>query len=158
MKQTDQEKIDGFVAKYGAGRGALIQVLQDMMGEFKYLPREALEYLSGKLNVPMSTTFHVATFYNAFSLTPKGKHIVNVCMGTACHVRGAKSILDKFERELGIKAGSTTLDGEYSLDTVACLGACALGPIVTLDEETTGHMNLSKVDKMLKKSKSTEAE
>jgi len=152
--EIDKRKINRWIRKYAGDKGALIQVLQDMMIEYKYLPREALEYVSEKLKVPLSQTYHVATFYNAFSLVPKGKHVVQVCVGTACHVRGAQSILDKFERDLKIKSGQTTGDGEFSLDAVACLGACALGPIVVVDGESHGNMNLAKVDRVLKEYKS----
>jgi NADH:ubiquinone oxidoreductase subunit E len=146
---VDNTTIDAFVERYGTGKSALIQVLQDIQGEARYLPREALEYLSEKLDVPLATTYNVATFYNAFSLTPKGKHHISVCMGTACHVRGAQIILDKFVRDMKIEAGQTTEDMEYSLDTVACVGACALGPIVVTDGEYHSNVSLQKVGKIV---------
>ena len=148
--EVDTGKIDVFIDRYGDDKGVLIQVLQDIQAEYRYLPREALEYLSEKLNIPLSHTYNAATFYNAFSLEPKGRRHISVCTGTACHVRGASAILDKFQRELGIKSGQTTGDMEFSLDQVACLGACALGPIVTVDEEYHGQMELRKVDRILK--------
>jgi NADH-quinone oxidoreductase subunit E len=148
--EVDYAKIDCFISRYGNDPGALIQTLQDIQTEYRYLPREALEYVSEKLDVPLAGTYNVATFYNAFSLLPKGRHHICVCLGTACHVRGAQGIMDKFARELKIEPGHTTQDLEYSLDHVACLGACALGPIVTVGEEYFGQMELRKVDKILK--------
>lgn len=148
--QIDHTKIDTFMARYSNDESALIQVLQDIQTEYRYLPREALEYLSDKLNVSLSQTYNVVTFYNSFSLTPKGEHHVCVCLGTACHVRGAQGILEKFEREMKVQTGDTTEDLKYSLDKVACLGACALGPIVTVNNEYHGQMKLQKVDRIMK--------
>ena len=130
--------------------GNLIGLLQDIQKEYGFLPGEALDRLSADHRIPVSEIYSVATFYNAFSLVPKGEHHVAVCMGTACHVRGAQGILDKLVRELGIETGETTEDMKFSLDAVACLGACALGPIVTVGEDYHGQMNLRKVDKVLK--------
>lgn len=149
--ELETAKIDGFIARYGLHQGALIQVLQDIQGEFNYLPREALEYVSEKLGTPLAVTYNVATFYNVFSLQPKGQNHICVCMGTACHVRGAQSILDKFKRDLKIEVGETTDDLKYSLDKVACVGACALGPIVVENETYHAHMKLDKVGKLLKR-------
>jgi NADH-quinone oxidoreductase subunit E len=101
--------------------------------------------------IPASQIFHISTFYKAFSLKPKGKHVCNVCMGTACHVRGAPLVLEELERKLRIKTGGTTEDGEFSLDTVNCLGACALGPLVTVDGEYFGNMSTAKVNRVLRK-------
>jgi NADH-quinone oxidoreductase subunit E len=148
--EVDFAKIDGIVDHYGQGKSSLIQVLQDVQKEYRYLPKEALVHLSDKLDIPLSLTYNVATFYTTFSLIPKGKHHVSVCMGTACHVRGANHILEKFERALDVKSGGTTADKEFSLDHVGCLGACALGPVVTVDEEYHGQMELRKVDRVLK--------
>ena len=151
--QVDFQKIDGFIGQYEPDKSSLIQVLQDIQKEYRYLPKEALVHLSEKLDVPLSHTYNVVTFYNAFSLIPKGKHHVNVCMGTACHVRGASNILEKFERELKIDSGQTTNDKEFSLDQVGCLGACALGPIITINEDYHGQMELKKVDRILRQYK-----
>lgn len=151
--QVDFQKIDEFIDQYKMDKNPLIQVLQDIQQEYRYLPKEALVHLSEKLDVPLSHTYSVVMFYNAFSLIPKGKHHVNVCMGTACHVRGASSILEKFERELKIGPGQTTEDKEFSLDQVGCLGACALGPIATVNEDYHGQMELKKVDRILRQYK-----
>lgn len=133
-------RLQGITAKYAAngnapGSETLIQVLQDINLEYNYLPRYALQYTSEALGVPLSLVYHVATFYTAFSLEPRGEHIIKVCMGTACHARGAPRVLDEFERVLGIPAGNTTADQEYTLETVNCLGCCALGPVVMIDDD-----------------------
>jgi NADH-quinone oxidoreductase subunit E len=131
--------------------GSLIAALETIQKRFRYLPPEALVLVSERLNVPLSQTYAVATFYNAFSLEPKGEHSIQICMGTACHVRGSPQILDRIETELGIRAGETTPDGMFSLETVNCLGACALGPVVVIDGEYHGQLTPHKVDRLLKK-------
>jgi NADH-quinone oxidoreductase subunit E len=143
----DPQKVDAMLARYGGDKSALIQLLQDMQAEYRYLPREALEYLGEKLNVPLATIYHVATFYKAFSLQAKGRHCLSVCMGTACHVRGAPMILDTAARELDLAPDTTAKDGSFTLETVNCLGSCALGPLVVVDGEYHGHMNNAKIRK-----------
>src|SRR3989304_6472452 len=149
--ELETAKIDEFIARYGLHQGALIQGLQDIQGEFNSLPREALEYVSEKRGTPLAVTYNVATFYNVFSLKPKGQNHICVCMGTECHVRGAQSILDKFKRELKIDVGETPDDLKYSLDKVACVGACALGPIVVENVTYHAHMRLDKGGELLKR-------
>jgi NADH-quinone oxidoreductase subunit E len=129
--------------------GSLISVLEDVQTRYRYLPREAMILVSERMGVPLSRVYSVATFYNAFNLERRGRHNVCVCVGTACHVRGAQQVLTRLEERLGIKPGETTSDWNYSLDTVHCLGACALGPIVVVDEEYLGQMNARKVDELL---------
>lgn len=148
--EFDPVKVDGIVERYKGEQGLLISVLQDVQEEFNYLPKEALLRISEMLNVPVSQVFSVATFFKAFSLKPRGRHIIHVCVGTACHVRGANRIADKLERDLEIRAGDTTDDLEFTLETVNCVGSCALGPIVILDSEYHGQMNMEKTDKLLK--------
>jgi NADH-quinone oxidoreductase subunit E len=148
--EFDPVKVDGIVERYKGEQGLLISVLQDVQEEFNYLPKEALLRISQGLNVPVSQVFSVATFFKAFSLKPRGRHIIHVCVGTACHVRGANRIADKLERDLEIRAGDTTDDLEFTLETVNCVGSCALGPIVILDSEYHGQMNMEKTDKLLK--------
>jgi NADH-quinone oxidoreductase subunit E len=114
------------------------------------LPRNALVLLSETLNLPLSQIYSVATFYNAFSLRPRGAHLVRVCMGTACHVRGAPHILNRLETQLNVHAGGTTRDRSVTLETVNCLGACALGPVVVTDGTYTGQMDISKTDRLIK--------
>src|SRR5665647_3121075 len=121
------------VKKHGGDKSALIAVLQDIQEALNYLPKEALKTAAKAMNIPVSRVYEVATFYTAFSLKPRGENIVKICMGTACHVRGAAAIQDKLERTLGIKPGETTADKKFSLETVNCVGACALGPVVVIN-------------------------
>ncbi|MEW6457016.1 MAG: NADH-quinone oxidoreductase subunit NuoE [Acidobacteriota bacterium] len=150
MKSVDiselKEKIDPILDKYGKRKDALIAILQDVQSEFNWLPQEALDYLSKKLGIFLSNIFSIATFYTSFRLKPRGKHSVTVCLGTACHVRGAPHILEELERKLNIKEGETTEDNMFTLESVNCLGACALGPIVVVDDEYFGQMNKTKID------------
>ncbi len=131
--------------------GSLITVLENIQARYRYLPPEALILASERLGVPLSQTYSVATFYNAFSLTPKGRHCLNVCMGTACHVRGSPQVLERLQTKLGVKAGGTTRDRQFTLETVNCLGACALGPIVVTDGEYSGQMTPQKADTLLRR-------
>jgi NADH-quinone oxidoreductase subunit E len=129
---------------------SLMAVLEDVQARYRYLPKDALILISERMGVPLSQAYSVATFYNAFSLKPKGKHIINVCLGTACIVRGARKVLERISDRLGIEPGETTEDGEFTLETVNCLGACALGPIIVLDSVYSGQMNASKADALLR--------
>ena len=129
---------------------SLIAVLEGIQAKYRYLPFEAFVLASERLGVPLSQAYSVATFYHAFSLRPKGKHCLHVCMGTACHVRGSPQVLDRLETKLGIKAGGTTRDRTFTLETVNCLGACALGPIVVADGDYSGQMTPQKTDQLLK--------
>ena len=128
---------------------SLIPVLQKIQAEYHYLSEENIKEVAEDLSLPVHHVYSVATFYNVFSLKPKGRNIVKVCMGTACHVRGAVRILEEIERSLGIKSGETTEDGNFSLETVNCLGACALGPIMVLNEEFNGHVTAATVSKLI---------
>lgn len=148
--EVDLANVDNIIAQYKGEQGLLISVLQDIQAELNYLPKEALLKVSEGLDIPVSQVFSVATFFKAFSLKPRGRHIIHVCMGTACHVRGAHRITDKLQRDLEIKAGDTTPDLEFTLETVNCVGSCALGPIVVLDSEYHGQMNMEKTEKLLK--------
>jgi NADH-quinone oxidoreductase subunit E len=140
------------------GASSLLAVMEEIQGQYRYLPREALIMVSERIPVPLSQVYSVATFYNAFSLKPQGRHRCQVCTGTACHVRGAMQVLDRLETLLGIQAGETSEDLEYTLETVNCLGACALGPIVVADSAYEGLMTSPKVDKLLKKIRREDAE
>jgi NADH-quinone oxidoreductase subunit E len=140
-----------------ASKGALIDILEKIQGRYRYLPSEALLLASAWLDIPLSRIYSVATFYNAFSLVPKGKHCISVCMGTACHVRGSPRILDRLKTQLGIEAGETTRNCLFTLETVNCLGACALGPIIVADGEYAGQMTLQRTDRLLKHLKRTDA-
>ena len=143
------EAIDEIVNKYEAKQTALIMILQDIQKHYRYLPIGALKMVSKRMELPLAQIFGVATFYRSFSLTPKGKHHICVCTVTACHVRQASVIVDRLETSLGVKPGETTSDREFSLETVNCLGACALGPLVTADDIYFGNMTVTKVDRML---------
>jgi NADH-quinone oxidoreductase subunit E len=129
--------------------GNLIAVLQEIQDRDHYLSEPALRDVSNKLGIPFIDVYSVATFFRAFSLKPRGKHVCTVCVGTACHVRGAQSILDKLGERLGVTPGETTRDGNYTLETVNCLGCCAIGPIVVKDGKYFGEMSQSKVDIIL---------
>ena len=136
----DAQRIDAIIGKHGGEASSLIQVLLEIQSENHWLPKEALERVASKLQVPMSRILHIATFYKAFSLVPKGRHEVHVCMGTACHVRGADRILDTLEARTGILPGETDLELKFSLETVNCLGCCALGPVMVVDGKTHGKL------------------
>lgn len=144
------DRVVDIIKKYNSDRGQLVAILQDIQSEYHYLPKKALVKVSKALGIPLSQVYNVATFFKAFSLKPKGKHVINVCLGTACHVRGAVRVLEKLERSLGIKSGATTPDFKFTLETVNCMGACALGPVVRVDGEYFGQMSIEKVDNMLK--------
>ncbi len=144
-----EQSITAIVKEYGAKPSALIMILQDIQKHYRYLPKDAMEMVAKKMRLPLAQIYGVATFYRSFSLEPKGKNHICVCTGTACHVRQANVIVDKLERDLGIKSGQTSADQQFSLESVNCLGACALGPLVTANDVYWGNMTVSKVDKML---------
>jgi len=148
--EVSVSEINDIISREATGDGSLIAALEEIQERYRYLPPEALILASERLGVPLSQAYGVATFYNAFSLKPKGKHCLHVCMGTACHVRGSPQVLDRLESKLGIKAGETTRDHLFTLETVNCLGACALGPIIVTDEEYSGQMTTQKVDRLIK--------
>ncbi len=147
------KKIDDILSKYDSKTSNIIQIMQDIQAEHNYLPSDVLRYVSQKLKTPISNVYSIATFYTAFSLTPRGKHLCTVCVGTACHVRGAASILNEFERRLGVAPGETTKDMDYTLETVNCLGCCAIGPIVVYDGKYIGEFKLKKVAEILEQKK-----
>ncbi len=153
MSRNGSVKVDKILDKYERQEGMLVSILQDIQAEYRYLPKNALVKVGQDLNVPLSQVYSVATFFKAFSLKPRGRHMIHVCLGTACHVRGAIRVLDKMELELGIKAGGTTEDKRYSLERVNCVGACALGPMVIVDEKYSGQMTTDKVKPLLEKYK-----
>lgn len=148
---SNYEKVTAIVDRYGGSRDGLISILQDIQAEYRYLPEDAIRHVAKILDMPPIQVFGVATFFKAFSLEPKGEHIVTACFGTACHVRGAPAVLDELERQLDIENGETTKDMRFTLETVNCLGACALGPIVVVDGEYHGQVSPGKVKSILKK-------
>ncbi len=145
------EKVGSILGNYQREKGMLVSILQDVQAEYNYLPKDALMEVSQGLDVPLSRVYSVATFFKSFSLKPRGRHLINVCLGTACHVRGAVRILEKIERELGINPDETTEDLKFTLETVNCVGACALGPIVIVDGEYSGEMRTDKIIPLLDK-------
>ena len=146
----DNKKIDLIIDKHNGEASSLIQVLIEIQTENHWLPKEALVRVSEKLNVPLQRTMHIASFYKAFSLVPKGRHEVHICMGTACHVRGAKRILETVQEQTGIKPGETDLDLKFSLETVNCLGCCALGPVMEINGKTHGKLSRTETEDVLK--------
>lgn len=146
---TDLSLLYPILKKYKGQEGALITILQEIQEVYSYLSEEALTHLSAEANIPLSRIYAVATFYAQFYLTPRGRNTIRVCRGTACHVRGSSRILDAVERELGITEGETTADLEYTLETVACIGACALAPTMVINQSTHGKMTPSKVAEVL---------
>ena len=144
------KKVENILTQNGNRKERIIQILSDIQRIYNYLPKEVLQYISGRLRLPLSEIYSIATFYSAFSLKPRGKHLVTVCMGTACHVRGAPAVLSRLEERLGVESGGTTTDNQFTLKTVNCLGACALAPIVVVNEEYHGQTTVNKVDKLVK--------
>ena len=149
--ESDIEKVKEIVELYSGNRDSLISILQDLQSEYHYLPEVCLRAVASQLGLPLVQVYGVATFFKAFSLKPRGRHLINVCLGTACHVRGAPALLDEISRQLGIEQGDTTEDMQFSLEAVNCLGACALGPIMVVDGEYHGQMRPGKVKKVLGK-------
>jgi len=145
MAQTNIEpalfkKLDEYIDGLKTKQGALISVLHEAQEIIGYLPIEVQDHIAQKLDIPASKVYGVVTFYSYFTMTKKGKYRVNICMGTACYVRGAGKVLEKFEKELNVKAGSTSDDGEYSVDALRCIGACGLAPVLTVNGKTYGHI------------------
>jgi NADH-quinone oxidoreductase subunit E len=145
------DKIIAIINKYSSDRGQLVSILQDIQSEYRYLPEDALLQVSETMGIPASRIYDVATFFKAFSLKPRGKHVIDVCLGTACHVRGGHRVLETVERCLAIERGQTTKDGKFTLETVNCIGCCAVGPAVKIDGDYYGHISTDKVDGLLAK-------
>jgi NADH:ubiquinone oxidoreductase subunit E len=136
----------------------LIEILHDIQAECQYLPEDALRAVAAKLAVPLIEVFRVASFFKAFSLVPRGKHLITVCTGTACHVRGAPRLLDQVRGQLNVSPGQTTLDGAFTLEAVNCLGACALGPVVVLDGTYHDHVTPAKLRKLIEAARTKDKE
>lgn len=144
-----REKIDLILKRYPAEKASVIHVLQDINDEFRYLPCEAVSYAAERLGVPKTKAFSIATFYKAFSLRPRGEVVIKVCKGTACHIRGAELVGDEFERQLKIKTGGTTKDLKFTIEEVNCVGACAMAPVVVVDERYHGEVKPDEVKKII---------
>lgn len=152
MKQIiafNRSEIDAIAAKYKNEKSYIICMLHDIQAKHRYLPEKVLNDLAKKLDIPPIQIYRIATFYKAFSLKPKGKHLVRVCLGTACHMRGGLRILETLERKLGVRAGETTLDRKFTLERVNCLGCCALGPVIVVDDEYNGKVTSAKAEKII---------
>jgi NADH:ubiquinone oxidoreductase subunit E len=151
---ADQRDVLRILAKHGRDRGGLIAILQEIQARYGYLPEQALRAVSEETGRSLVDVYGIATFYRAFSMVPRGKHLVCACLGTACHVRGAPRVVEELERQLGVRAGQTTLDGQFTLETVNCLGACALGPIVVIDGRYFSKVRKARIRHLLEEAKS----
>lgn len=147
--QAKAQKLDEIVAKYKDTRGALIPVLHEAQEVYGYLPLEVQRVIAEKLNIPLAEVYGVVSFYTQFSIYPKGQYQINVCMGTACYVKGANEVLDKFRTRLSIDVGECTEDGKFSLEACRCIGACGLAPVVTINDEVYGKLTADDVDVIL---------
>jgi NADH-quinone oxidoreductase subunit E/NADP-reducing hydrogenase subunit HndA len=149
LKPEEETTLKAILDKYAEGNGYMVPILQDVQEAFNWLPENALTYISQRLNVPLGQIYRLASFYDAFSLTPRGEHVIRVCMGTACYVKGANRILEAFQRELGIGPDQITSDGKFTLETVNCLGCCGQSPVVTIDEEIFGYFKQTRVPEII---------
>jgi NADH:ubiquinone oxidoreductase subunit E len=147
--EIDWGKIDEIIGAYGRDKEALLMIMQDISDMYNYVPPEVVPVLSEKLGVRKSLIYSVATFYKTISLTPRGKYIVHVCTGTACHVRGAEKIMDALKEKLGVSESETTEDRRFTLEAVRCIGCCASGPVITVNKETFGGLDRSSVNKIV---------
>jgi NADH-quinone oxidoreductase subunit E len=143
--------IDSIMERHGYASSKLVGILQDIQKELRYLTHDALRHVAGRLGIPLPRVYSVATFYRSFSLKPRGRHTISVCLGTACHVKGGVGILEKLERELGIKAGETTFDERFSLESVRCVGCCGLAPVFVTDDDFHGKVTQDKIPSILEK-------
>lgn len=151
----DVLEVDAIVDRWQADPEFAVEMLQDVQKHYRHLPKAALERISERTGADMGRLYHIATFFKAFSLEPRGETTIQVCTGTACHVQGAARVLDAFERELGVKPGGTTADLKYSLEGVRCLGCCGLAPVVTFGAELVGGVDSSKVGKLMRRHRAT---
>jgi len=147
------KKVDEIIDEYDSDSSWLVMILQDIQQEYNYLPVPTLERVAAKLEIPLTRVHNVATFYGSFSLTERGKHLIRVCDGTACHLRGSNNILDEIKRQLGIDQGQTTVDKQFTFEVVACLGACALAPVVSINSTYYGKMTPDNIRQTLKQYK-----
>jgi len=144
-------KVNTILSKYNANPDFLIEILQDVQDQWRHLPEDVMRYVADELAVPLARVTHIATFYKAFSLEPRGKHEIQVCMGTACHVKGSPRVLDALSRELKIKPGATTDDKMYTLEPVRCVGACGLAPVIAIDDSFHGDLTPDSSAKLMRK-------
>ena len=149
LSTEEDQSLRDILAKHEAERAAVISVLQDINTHYKYLPENVLRHTARALDIPLSRVYNIATFYNAFSLVPRGKHIIQVCIGTACYVKGGTKIIEAVQRELNIEIDETTEDSKFSLETVSCLGCCGQSPVVRIDEDIYGYVSQRKIPGIL---------
>jgi NADH-quinone oxidoreductase subunit E len=148
--ESNAGKIEALIESYADKKEQIISLLQDIQAEYNYIPQDVLIKISQKLDIPLSQVFSVATFFQAFSLKPRGRHTVTICLGTACHVKGGQRLVDKMARDYKLQPGETTEDERFTLETANCLGCCALGPVVVVDGKYESQVNPEKLDKILK--------
>ena len=148
-ENKEKVQVDEVLSKYEGKKGALIPVLQEVQARYNYLPKGIFGYVGEKMNIRISQIYGMVTFYSQFHLNPRGRNIIRVCQGTACHVRGGKVILQAIEKQLGIKAGHTTEDLRFTLETIACVGACGLAPVMQINEDTHGRLTTEKLSAIL---------
>jgi NADH:ubiquinone oxidoreductase subunit E/NAD-dependent dihydropyrimidine dehydrogenase PreA subunit len=151
LPQEELDKLASILEKHKGGQGIVVPVLQEAQDVYNYLPERAVRYLSDKLDIPLGLMYRLATFYNAFSLTPKGKHTIRVCTGTSCYVKGGKRILNALSKHLNVDVGGVTEDGQFGLETVNCVGCCGQSPVVTVDEDIYGYMRQSRVTEIIRR-------
>ena len=148
--KTIEKTVKDIIKKYDGDKTAMIAILQDVQEECRYLPKEALSLISKKMEVPLTRIYEIATFYNAFSLKPRGKYLVEICLGTACHVQGGANLLDRLERDLAIPSGETTPDKMFTLEEVRCLGCCSLAPVVRIGADVHPYLTQDGIPKILR--------
>jgi len=148
--KTIEKTVKDIIKKYDGDKTAMIAILQDVQEELRYLPKEALSSISKKMEVPLTRIYEIATFYNAFSLKPRGKYVVEICLGTACHVQGGANLLDRLERDLAIPSGETTPDKMFTLEEVRCLGCCSLAPVVRIGADVHPYLTQDGIPKILR--------
>ena len=149
LDDEGRQRLRQILDEHEAERSAVISVLQGVNKQYKYLPENVLRHVARALDIPLSRVYNIATFYNSFSLTPKGEHIIHVCLGTACYVKGGTKILEAAQRQLDVEVGGTTKDSKFSLETVSCLGCCGQSPVITVNEDIYGYVNQNKVSDIL---------
>ncbi len=152
----EMNNVDAIIDRYDAAQSSLLAIMQDVQDEARYLPREAMERVAERLAVPIARVYQMATFFESFHLEPRGKHICTVCMGTACHVRGATRLVEQLERDFDVPSGGTTQDMLFTIEEVNCVGACALGPLVIIDDKYHGNMTSGSLQKVVKKMRKAE--
>ena len=149
LLERDLQVWEGILADHGAKTSAVLQILLDINQHYHYLPQESLEWLAGQIRMPISQVFSVATFFKVFSLTPRGRTLIHVCTGTACHVKGAQRLIERLDKDMHLKPGETAADLAFTLETVNCVGACASAPILRVNEDTHSEMTPNKVSELI---------